>query len=459
MNATLTMKGGKQNPRERFAIAVLICFHIVVCCVSLIHVANSKHANLPDPWSAYFIYDPARLAGATVVIAAFALVAVFFIFSNFSFGYFAGFYLYTMVLGYLWLSRFTDLDYDHRLAGFSAAASMIAFLLPALLISSPFRQMITLSESTFERLLTFILVLAAATIAIGAFYNFRVVALSNIYDFRDQLYSPAPVRYLLGITSSALLPFSFACFVARGQRWKAGAALVLLLLYYPITLSKLAFFAPLWLVFIAAVTSVFSARIGVILSLFAPLLAGTMLAVFFNGQPAIYFDTVNFRMFAVPSGAFDLYNDFFSKHDLTAFCQVSFLKPVMSCPYQEQLSLVMKRAYGLGNMNASLFATEGIASVGPWVAPGAVLVCGFAVSVGNRASAGLPPGFVLVSAAILPHALLNVPLTTVLLTHGAGVLFLLWYVTPRAMFEANRGSLREVQQPVQPAEPQPRIVA
>ena len=27
------------------------------------------------------------------------------------------------------------------------------------------------------------------------------------------------------------------------------------------------------------------------------------------------------------------------------------------------------------------------------------------------------------------------PLTTVLLTHGAGLLFLLWYVTPRTIFE------------------------
>jgi hypothetical protein len=432
------MNDRQQDPGERFAIAVLICFHIVVCCVSLIHVSNSKHANLPDPWSAYFIYDPARLAGAIVVIAAFAFIAVFFIFSNFSFGYFVGFYLYTMVLGYLWLSRFTDLDYDHRLAGFSAATSMVAFLLPALLISSPFRQTIALSESTFERLLTFILLLAAATIAIGAFYNFRVVALSDIYDFRDQLYSPAPVRYLLGMTSNALLPFAFACFLARGQRWKAGVALVFLLLYYPITLSKLALFAPLWLVFIAAVSSVFGARISVILSLFGPVLAGTMLAVFFNGQPAIYFDTVNFRMFAVPSSAFDLYNDFFSKHDVTAFCQVSFLKTMMSCPYQEQLSLVMKRAYGLGNMNASLFATEGAASVGPWLAPLAVLACGLVVAVGNRASAGLPPRFILISAAILPHAMVNVAFTTVLLTHGAGLLFLLWYVTPRAMFQENR---------------------
>jgi hypothetical protein len=50
-------------------------------------------------------------------------------------------------------------------------------------------------------------------------------------------------------------------------------------------------------------------------------------------------------------------------------------------------------------------------------------------------SAGLPPRLIAIPGAVLPLVFLNVPLTTTLLTHGAGILFLLWYVTPRAMFE------------------------
>jgi hypothetical protein len=30
-----------------------------------------------------------------------------------------------------------------------------------------------------------------------------------------------------------------------------------------------------------------------------------------------------------------------------------------------------------------------------------------------------------------------VPLTVALLTHGAGLLFLLWYISPREIFERN----------------------
>jgi hypothetical protein len=140
-------------------------------------------------------------------------------------------------------------------------------------------------------------------------------------------------------------------------------------------------------------------------------------------------------MNAIPSNALDVYNDFFSRHDLTYFCQISVLKPIMHCPYQDQLGIVMERTYHLGNFNASLFATEGIASVGVSFAPVATFLCGLVIALSNRLSAGLPAGFILVSGAILPQVLLNVPLTTVLLTHGAGLLFLLWYVTPRTMFE------------------------
>ena len=144
-------------------------------------------------------------------------------------------------------------------------------------------------------------------------------------------------------------------------------------------------------------------------------------------------------MVAIPSVAMDVYSDFFSKHDLTYFCQISVLRGLMHCPYQEQLSFVMRSAYQLGNFNASLFATEGIASVGIFFAPVAVLACGFVIALGNRVSAGLPAEFILVSGAILPQVLLNVPLTTVLLTHGAGLLFLLWYITPRTIFVQPTG--------------------
>jgi hypothetical protein len=108
----------------------------------------------------------------------------------------------------------------------------------------------------------------------------------------------------------------------------------------------------------------------------------------------------------------------------------------MDCPHQDPLSIVMQNAYKLRFFNASLFATEGIASVGMLLAPVATL-CGLVIAVGNRLSAGFPPQFVLISGALLPQFLLDVPLSTVQLSHGAGILFLLWYVSPRSLFESG----------------------
>jgi hypothetical protein len=423
----------------RLGPAFLIYFHIVTCCLSLVYVADF-YAGLQVVG-----FDETGLYATALNITPFALVSVLFTFSRFSFGYFLGFYFYTMILGYLWLVEFSRFHYDHTLATFSAFASALAFLVPALFVTSPIKQRFVLSARALNNFLSFILVSAAAIIAVGAFYNFRLVGVDDIYNFRNELKFPTWFGYTMGATSNVMLPFAFACFVARGSRWRAVAVLLLLLLFYPITLTKLTLFAPFWLLFLALLSRFFEARTTTVLSLFLPVLAGVILAFLYRsealsyGQIRNYFGAVNFRMIAIPSSALDFYNDFFSTHELTHFCQISFLKSFFDCPYSDQLSIVMQNAYQLGNFNASLFATEGIASVGLIFAPFSVLVCGLVIALGNRLSAGLPPRFILVSAALLPQTLLNVPLTITLLTNGAAVLFLLWYIMPRTIFQQDVG--------------------
>jgi hypothetical protein len=423
------------RPRARFGLILLAGLHIVTCCVSLIYVA--------DFYAGYHVvlFDKTRLYAAAANIAPFAIVSAVFAFGRFSFGYFLGFYFYTMILGYLWLIEFSKFHYDHTLASISAFASAVAFLVPALFITSPIRQRLIISVRSFDSLLSCILIFAAAVVAVGTFHNFRPVGLDDMYSFRGELEFPGWLRYAMGATANALLPFAFACFVARKDRWRAAIVLLLLLLLYPITLTKLTLFAPVWLLFLTLLSRFFEARYSVMLSLFLPVLGGVVLAFLvkagaFPSAPFLtYFGAVNFRMIAFPSLAIDIYNDFFSTHDHTYFCQIYLLKPLVNCPYSEPLSIVMAKAYQLGNLNASLFATEGIASVGLILAPLAVLACGLVISLGNRLSSGLPSKFILLSGGVLTQNFLNVPLTTNLLTGGAAVVFLLWYVTPRAMFE------------------------
>jgi hypothetical protein len=420
--------------RERQALILLNWTLIAVSCASLAYVAHY--------YSEYYIYFRSEdLLGAIALIAAFALVSLLFAYANNSFGYVVGFYSYVMIAGYLWLNHFSELIYNHRLAGFSAAASAIAFLLPSLFISVPVRQIYVLSQSALDRLLTAILLVSCATVLVGASYTFKLVSIANIYNYRAELGLPAILNYVIGMASNALLPFAFACFVGRRDIWRASAALLLLLLFYPITLCKLALFTPLWLMAMWALSRYLNFKFAVTASLLVPMSVGLLLIILFHQDilpyniAVPYFGLVNFRMIAIPSLAMDYYNSFFSNHPLTHFCQIRLLKPFVACPYHEQLANVIYNAFGIGGQfNASLFATEGIASVGTFFAPVTALVSGLVIALGNRLSAGLQPPFILISSAVIVQALLNVPLTTVILSHGCAILFLLWYITPRDSF-------------------------
>lgn len=412
--------------RANFTLLALLLLHTAVCCLSLAEVSR---------YQSYIPFNTNWLFTAVIIAAALSSISLLFAAVRFSFGYLIGFYFYTMILGFLWIENFTIYPYEHLLAGISAAASLLLFLLPALLINQPLRRNFEIPPRMLEYILRSILVLAIVTIVVASSYNFKVISLNRIYDFRDELAFPAPIRYLIGIILSALLPFAFACYWALGRRWSAGTALVLMVLFYPITLSKFSFFAPAWIVALLVLSRIFQARTTTVLSLLLPLALGLLILPFAGKHgPPFYFNLVNIRMVATPSSAMDIYNHFFSAHPHTYFCQISFLKRLMACPYQDQLSVVMDRAYGFGNLNASLFATEGIASVGLLLAPLAAFICGLVIAIGNRLSAGLPSRFILISGALMPQVLTNVPLSTALLTHGMAALFVLWYITPRVIF-------------------------
>ena len=133
-----------QQIDERMALAVLLGCHIVICCISLALIA-------PHHFTFHIFYDPVQLPVAIAAVGAFAVVAWVFTAVPFSFGYLLAFYFYIVVLGYLWLNSYSDLDYDHRLGGLSAAASWIAFAAPALLIRQPIKQRFSIAPATFDR--------------------------------------------------------------------------------------------------------------------------------------------------------------------------------------------------------------------------------------------------------------------------------------------------------------------
>src|ERR1700759_2624813 len=156
----------------------------------------------------------------------------------------------------------------------------------------------------------------------------------------------------------------------------------------------------------------FEARRAAILSPMGPLLVGliTVRLMQFGLPRPIYtlvYGGANYRMLAFPAMALDRYFEFFAPHDLTHFCQIGIVRSFIGCPYHPHLGLEMIRHYDMGNLNASLFATEGIASVGPILAPLSALACGLVLSIGNSGSADLLKRLVVTSAAVVMQVLVN----------------------------------------------------
>ena len=435
---------GSRKPAMKYAVhyepgnrqlAALVCACSAICCASLFYVAT----RYPEFHIAFY---SGWLLSAVLTTLSFASLSWLFAVARFSPGYLVGFYLYIMMLGFLWLNAFAPLQYNHLLSGISAAVSAVAFLLPALLILSPVSQIYALSIRSVDRLLIAIVLVAIATIAAGARYNFKLVGLDDIYQFRGELAFPTALNYAIGIVSSALLPFAYACFALRSQFWRAGFVILLMLLFYPITLSKMSLFAPAWIIGLTIASGMFGSRATVVLSILVPVSLGVALlslhtsGLLTSSVAQGYFGLVNFRMIAIPSLAMEYYNHFFATHQLTYFCQIRLLGPLLGCPYNEPLAVVMSKYYDAGgSFNASLFATEGIASLGPVFAPLAAFVCGLIIAIANRMSTGLPNRFVLLSGGVLGQAFLNIPFTTTLLSQGAALTFLLWYLMPRDMFK------------------------
>ena len=277
-----------------------------------------------------------------------------------------------------------------------------------------------------------LLAFALLVLAWNALYGFALVSTAEADRLRGTLSRPTVLSYIDGWLISALLPFAFAWFATRRRYVPAALSIVLIAAFYPVLLNKTVAFAGVWLPLLFILFSLFEARRAAVLSLLLPMLAGLVvvmadaMSACRTGFSQLVFGGVNYRMLAFPALALDRYFDFFAHHDLTHFCQIGIIRSFTGCPYQFQLGAEMEQHYHMGNLNGSLFATEGIASVGPIFAPLSALVCGLILSIGNSVSAHLPKRFVATSAGVAIQVLVNVPLSASLLSNGLLLLFLLW---------------------------------
>jgi hypothetical protein len=404
-------------------LALLFGCFLVLHCVSLTEVLHNSVLGHPMFWP------------AVASMLALALFVPLFIWARFSFGYIIGFNFYSMIASYIWLNHFVAGGYDHAQARWSVAASLLLLLVPLLFQVKPLPPRFSLSPHTMNRLLLGLLALTLLVLAWNAMYGIAFVSTAEADRMRGALSRPTVLSYVDSWLVGALLPFAFAWFATQRRYLPAALSVVLIAAFYPVLLNKTVAFAGVWLLLLFILFSVIEARRAAVLSLLLPLLVGLIVVwLTYLGLPkqiyVLVYGVVNYRMLAFPAMALDRYFDFFAHHDLTHFCQIGIIRSFTGCPYQFQLGAEMESHYHMGNLNGSLFATEGIASVGPIFAPLSALVCGLILSIGNSVSAHLPKRLVATSAGVAMQMLVNVPLSVSLLSNGLLLLFALWYVTP-----------------------------
>lgn len=407
-------------------IVLLVWCFLLGTCASLILVSESTAREF------HIDFDQGKVFIALAPIVAFGAVScVAFSISRFSFGYFAGFYFFSAIASYLWLSYFTPLKYDHVAARISVSASYAAFLLPALTITrSPIRLRV-LSDRHMDILAKILIAAVFGIVAYAAKSGFRLASPTN-EAVRSSLDHPVWINYLISISTAAIVPFIFAWFHQRKSWALMGLSLIAGLSLYPVSLNKTAFLTPFWLLALAVLLRFAKVRIAVILTLLVPMLVGFIAFGLEPPDKKPIVGLLNFRLLAIPGSALDHYYHYFSRHPLTHFCQITFIGKLFQCSLPDQLGVVLQNTYGLGSYPASLFATEGIASVGVLFAPIMALICGLVIAVGNIASSGLRPSFVFLSSAILVQVLMNVPLSVLMVTHGGLLMFLLWAAAPKS---------------------------
>ncbi|MBR1207147.1 MULTISPECIES: hypothetical protein [unclassified Bradyrhizobium] len=416
-----------QLTRDDLTVGVTIPGFLVLSTASMIACGHA--------FPAMHVWRSGITAEAILGTAIMAVFIPAFIAGRFSFGYLVSFSLLSAVFGFVWLSFFSAFDYPHAIARWAMIAALAAAMIPLMFQNMPVWRP-GLSETAIKRIALLLLASSLAVLVADISYG---ASLGNPYGAaRNAVTRPALLNYLTGIMIGAVLPYLFAHFASRRQWMQAACVLLFALCFYPVVNNKTVLLLPIWLPFLFWLFGRFTPRLATVLTFLIPMIIGlTAFAVLGADRDYVVFSAINLRFLAIPSLALDQYADFFAHRDLTRFCQITIVRQVTACPYGE-LGPALGAIYRDGNFNASFLATEGIASVGLALAPVSALVCGLILSVGSMVSRHLSPRFIAVSSGIAVQAIMNVPLTTSLMSNGIALLFLLWWLTPEWRAEASQ---------------------
>jgi hypothetical protein len=302
-----------------------------------------------------------------------------------------------------------------------------------------------LSQPAYKRLIIGTVALFVVLLGHGMMENFQIVGFDKIYEVRYG--EDAVSTFSFGIVHTYVFSFG-GLFVALSLLSKRyGFAFIATATYvicYGIAQLKTAALGPFWIfyAYFCMTKVVKTSMLRYYICLSAPFLFGFTLILLFpdsisfgGGNLVVFFFTnlINYRLYSIPGEAFTIYTEFFSTHPPTYWSHINGVNFFLHYPYSGSIAEELKKAFDLGNYNASYLSTDAIAAVGYEGIPLASAALGLVFMLANAAGRGLNRVFLGVTMIMPAVMLLERPLTTSLLT--GGIAFLILYIawTPRDM--------------------------
>jgi hypothetical protein len=287
----------------------------------------------------------------------------------------------------------------------SYAINSLLFIAFALISKIP--EFIDLGQSSMrlrlaeQKFVPFVTVLYVALLA-GYLYNYgailNFVGFGTVYDQRS-LFAQQDVSiffiYALGWLSTVFNPyFIFYGLFDRSRLWMLPLGLVGQLLIYMGFAGKsmlLVFFLYFWFYwFLLRKGQLQPERISYVYLLFVVV---SFCSVYWSngaldGTLGGISTLIYMRALTLPAALTGVYAEFFSTNPLTYFSQMNIVNLFVQYPYTEALGMVIGRYLNGGetgmNANASMWATDGISSLGPIGIVVVGVVVGTALSFINR---------------------------------------------------------------------------
>lgn len=278
------------------------------------------------------------------------------------------------------------------------------------------------------------------------FQHMRLVSFADVYDLRldaSEQQSIGAVQYLNSWLYYCFLPF----FIARGiisRHWKSLAiGLVGCLLVYLASGAKAVILMPLIMLMI---WFVLKARAHFLFLLLSGTAAATIVVLFFPDDSALSWgkSVLLMRTFATGGWTVSLYYEYFSANGYTYYSHIRIVDVfTQAYPYgQRSLGQMIGMEYSgsdLANFNANFWASDGFAALGMWGIPiVTAALCGFLILV-NRVSSYFDSEFISLWMSGFWLALLNVPLSTAILSGGGGLIVALLWISRLQLPESIAG--------------------